>query len=1057
MSCLTVTEDELDTIADNLRPYIADAMKIEVAPWIKDFVVDMDDLYTDLTLEKIHNKPARQKVEKLKHYSELFEKSKHIERVDSDHDLHEYSLAKKPIDKRSSSYDLPLDLSLCKGEKIFMKGDPGIGKTTQCKKISWDWAMGVFTYFRIVFFVFLKLVKPGDVIENVIIEQNPYMKGLEITEQKVRSILELFRDKCLLILDGLDEHAFGANADVFKIIKGEKFLNCNVIVTSRPHSTRDTEQYFTTVVRVEGFTRNKAKEFASKILDNRKTEHVLNYNPINIERHPSWKETDDRNLTHMYSCPMLLSFMCLLVREDDIDLLDTTMHTGEIYTRMVRCLYKKYIIRRGLPFNSDQFEKVMTSVGKLALKMLLSGDPFLQRSEVIYEVGSDVFDYGLLIGHEDTFRLSRNETADIFVTFPHRSLQEFLGSFSFIRMLDQGEDIKILLGENSEKPIFLTDTLFLQFCLWFLSTDHHYFGFENRDKVYQCLIHNSVDLMNRTVVDMNSYPALHFSSTNTAMDKLLISFLADIFLRCSKTNSLILPSSIALDCLLFLINPILNTVTFVEYGEEKYQVWYFKGAEMIIRAENGKLCDLDIILKHYTKLMSEPAVHLHVESLEYTGSKVSYPNVKTLHLKHLNWKHPESEDVGQFSPHTAYLCLEEIRHQGIMKRVIQQLTEKVKSGKLPNLSYLSLIDCKHMTGKLPILFESTWPHLKHLSFLETHLSQTDLEFLCMACNGPEKRLPNITSLSLTIPSDTLTNTFCNKLFVLSWHNLKKMCVDFEFCPNIHFCNAVQENKLQGLTSLVIKARELNKQQIASEPLSFDHLGNLESLYLDNCIPGREFQKEINSLMLSELGISTDSLMDNLSSLFVVGFPKLKTLTLSKCALASQDLTCLSQANARGMLPVLTYLDISHIKLPASKFKCLFEGPCTWRQLLSLDIRGMFNESEDNKVIDYMNDIVSRGYLPSLQRLGIDRFDNKNVHWNRLEKLILLQCKDDELQKIADAVFWEYLPALSTLCIEDFEGYDADFVRYLSHLGVSCHKRYIPLDNEFSRVKCLCEK
>ena len=238
--------DELQTIADSLRPYTADAMKKEVVPWIKDYVVNMEELYTELSLEKLHNKPARQDVETLKHYSELFEKSEHIERVDKlGHTLPKQD---SPPAKRSridsSSSDLPLDLSLCKSKKILMKADIGMGKTTQCKKISWDWAMRLFTYFHIVFLVFLKLVKPGDAIENVIIKQNPYMKGLDLTEHKVRGILQLLGNRCLLILDGLDEHALGTNEDVLSIIRGEKYLKCNIIVTSRPHSTRQVEQYF---------------------------------------------------------------------------------------------------------------------------------------------------------------------------------------------------------------------------------------------------------------------------------------------------------------------------------------------------------------------------------------------------------------------------------------------------------------------------------------------------------------------------------------------------------------------------------------------------------------------------------------------------------------------------------------------------------------------------------------------------------------------------------------------------------------------------------------------
>ena len=49
MFLLTVTEEEFLTLAEDIRPFTKDAMKIEVAPWIKDYVVNMDDLYTELS------------------------------------------------------------------------------------------------------------------------------------------------------------------------------------------------------------------------------------------------------------------------------------------------------------------------------------------------------------------------------------------------------------------------------------------------------------------------------------------------------------------------------------------------------------------------------------------------------------------------------------------------------------------------------------------------------------------------------------------------------------------------------------------------------------------------------------------------------------------------------------------------------------------------------------------------------------------------------------------------------------------------------------------------
>ena len=59
--------------------------------------------------------------------------------------------------------------------------------------------------------------------------------------------------------------------------------NCNIMVTSRPHSIREVEKYFNTVVRVAGFTRDEAFKFAYKILqDKEKVELILNFNPADF-------------------------------------------------------------------------------------------------------------------------------------------------------------------------------------------------------------------------------------------------------------------------------------------------------------------------------------------------------------------------------------------------------------------------------------------------------------------------------------------------------------------------------------------------------------------------------------------------------------------------------------------------------------------------------------------------------------------------------------------------------------------------------------------------------
>ena len=159
-------------------------MKIEPFPWFKGFRINMDELYTELILEKVERKLLGEQTWTLRTYKDMFCCSE-------------------------SKY---------KNRKVLLKAGPGMGKITLGKKLVWDWARGLFQEFAFIFFVALKLVKPDDTIENVILKQNPELVGLEISQQKLRAVLKTYGQRVLIILDGLDEHGLGQNEDVLKII-----------------------------------------------------------------------------------------------------------------------------------------------------------------------------------------------------------------------------------------------------------------------------------------------------------------------------------------------------------------------------------------------------------------------------------------------------------------------------------------------------------------------------------------------------------------------------------------------------------------------------------------------------------------------------------------------------------------------------------------------------------------------------------------------------------------------------------------------------------------------
>ena len=357
-----------------------------------------------------------------------------------------------------------------------------------------------------------------------------------------------------------------------------------------------------------------------------------------------------------------------------------------------------------------------------------------------------------------------------------------------------------------------------------------------------------------------------------------------------------------------------------------------------------------------------------------------------------------------------------------------------------------------MEGKLPGLFKSVWPHLEHLDLMGTRILETDLEFLILACNGTKKRLTNLTSLCLTI-SEGLKTCFSTKFFVLPWLNLKR-CYVINKCTDTSIrrdlSNAIRQNKLQNLTCLAINTMDL-------ETLCSDNLSNLRVLHLIFSTPFRDFQKVIKTEMLSEIKLSSEfGLKVNIPSLITSSsLGQLTTLILNDSELSSNDLASLAQAELKGCLPLLKHLEMRFMNSILINFKCLFDGPCTWNKLLILDIRMRCTQDSDNKVIDYMNEIVSLGYLPSLTKLGINRFENRNVHWKKLERLMLRSCEDEGLRNIADAVVGGFLPVLHTICVEGVQGYDADIVRTLSQFGVSCHRRNFPVLNPFQGEKYLC--
>ena len=678
-----ITEAEFLAIAEKLKPHVERRMKIEPFPWLRDYYVDMNKLYTELILEKIENEVLGENTWPLKDYKEMFDsKSRH---------------------------------------KILIKGDPGMGKTTLGKKIGWDWARGDMKIFSTVFFIFLKFVKRGEQIENVILKQNPELEGLGVSPKKLRAVLHRFSDRCLLILDGLDEHALGQNEDVLKIIQDQKLLDCGIIVSSRPHSTKEVEADFSTVIRVDGFNRKAAEKFISNFVTNQnKIDEIMKFNPSDLR-----KELPIYQKSPIQQCPILLSFFCFLVTEQEIDLSDKTVTMGDIYTRLVKCLYKKYTIRKGIKFELDHFVQVLKSVGILALTTLKSNNPLLEKSEVLSTVGNDAFEYGFFAGHED-FRLSGDLTADIYVTYAHRSLEEFFGSFGFCQALSEGKRLEEILGFNSQSSLLLVNPLFLKFSLWFLSSPD--FNFQQSEDCYDKItsyVATHIDSVEFDVMKTSKkYPAFDVQSLNTRPDGLERRFCRDTFEKCKSVKTLNIPLfgfiplySRIVDTVLKLMNKdFLNNLTKIIVGVPEPRDTDDSALTLAVNAgyfESLKL--LHLLLQDYNLTRRNPQVYLRLRYINFPDKKSDVIGLITKEVKDLH-KYIKELDV-QFQIRFTRLHLEAsgkfphcpaFRHLVVERghidgSVPSALREALRHGKLPSFTSVDLVSCCGHTS------DTDWP------------------------------------------------------------------------------------------------------------------------------------------------------------------------------------------------------------------------------------------------------------------------------------------------------------------------------------------------------------
>ena len=251
------------------------------------------------------------------------------------------------------------------GEDVMtiVEGSPGIGKTTFCLKLAYDWAHGNIPFD----FVFLLKCRDidGDIMEAISEQLLP--RDMEKSVEKLLHLMKDIRNQeklMLIILDGLDELPEKSRHHVDELLHRRILAFCFVLATTRQERGIEVRKsvVFDIHLEIQGYTESDSiayiKRHFETIGQSPKGERLI-------------EEMQQNTFLHaLRNNPLNLLLLCV-VYEDYEGKLPTSR--TELYQVIVQCLLRRYCAKRNQPAPRNdialerKFEKEILALEELWL------------------------------------------------------------------------------------------------------------------------------------------------------------------------------------------------------------------------------------------------------------------------------------------------------------------------------------------------------------------------------------------------------------------------------------------------------------------------------------------------------------------------------------------------------------------------------------------------------------------------------------------------------------------------------------------------------------------
>ena len=314
---------------------------------------------------------------------------------------------------------------------VLIEGEPGMGKTTYCQKVAYDWATKrcewdeSFPKIEV-----LLLLKCSDITsDNIWKAIDDQILPDDIQEEDKEAFFQFIREnqsKVLLVIDGLDE-ALPDNLTVcFKLVERRDLPDCHIVLSSRHEAGKQVRRHCDTLWEIVGFKEEDARSFIRKYFRTQKdlAEKLIRELWPDIFWWNCFKGCVD--LRQLTKNPLHTALLCTLYEDFKGSL--PTKRT-ELYIEIVLCVMRRYEKKNGISSSTEdlieKYKENMVYLGRMAFKAYCEGQSYFEEHEFGDTVSSLLIKFGFLsVQHGGSKRKPCHRFG-----FLHRSFQEFFSGF----------------------------------------------------------------------------------------------------------------------------------------------------------------------------------------------------------------------------------------------------------------------------------------------------------------------------------------------------------------------------------------------------------------------------------------------------------------------------------------------------------------------------------------------------------------------------------------------------------------------------------------------------